>query len=291
MQLKIKNLKYLQKINYLFVVFALFSMTKTIAQEKIKVDGVAVVVGKNVVLDSDIDVYKKELEQQSDNKVTISNCEMLEQVLKRKLLAHHAVIDSIEVSDEEINQSVENKINNFKQQLGSEDKIVKFYGFNSMEDFRKEFFKVEKEASLISKMQNKIAKKISVTPEEVRNYYKSLEQKGDLPNFGAEIVLEQIVLNVSPSKEAVADVLKRLNEYKKEVEDGASFRMKAILYSQDPAVTTPQGDIYTINRQSGLLKEFKETAFSLDEVEVSEPFKSAFDYHILKYEKIKGKNR
>ncbi len=291
MQLRIKNLKFLQKTKYILIILAFFSVATSVAQNKVKVDGVAVVVGKNIVLDSDIEVYRKELESQSDNKVTISNCEMLEQVLKRKLLAHHAVIDSIEVSDEEINQSVERKINNFKEQLGSEKKIVEFYGFNSIEDFRKEFFNVEKEAALISKMQNKIADKVNVTPEEVRNYFKSLEKKGELPNFGAEIVLEQIVLNVTPSKEAIADVIKRLKEYKKEVEDGASFRMKAILYSQDPAVTTPQGDIYTINRQSGFVKEFKEAAFSLDEGEVSEPFKSEFGYHILKVEKIKGKNR
>jgi len=291
MQLKIKNSKFLQKIKYILLIIAFFSLTKTVAQKKTKVDGVAVVVGKNIVLDSDIEVYKKELETQSDSKINISDCEMLEQVLKRKLLAHHAVIDSIEVSDEEINQNVERKIDNFKQQLGSEKKIIEFYGFNTIEDFRKEFFNVEKEASLISKMQSKIAKKVSVTPEEVRSYYKSLEKKEDLPNFGAEIVLEQIVLKVTPSKEAIADVLKRLNEYKKEVDDGSSFRMKAILYSQDPAVTTPQGDIYTINRQSGFVKEFKEAAFSLEEGEVSEPFKSDFGYHILKVEKIKGKNR
>ena len=159
MQLKIKNSKFLQITKVILIIITVFSLNKSVAQTKIKVDGVAVVVGKNIVLDSDIEVYKKELETQSDSKINISDCEMLEQVLKRKLLAHHAVIDSIEISDEEINQSVERKINNFKQQLGSEKKIIEFYGFNSIEDFRKEFFNVEKEASLISKMQSKIDRK------------------------------------------------------------------------------------------------------------------------------------
>jgi len=140
-------------------------------------------------------------------------------------------------------------------------------------------------------MQNKITEKVSVTPEEVRSYFKSLEKKGNLPNFGAEIVLEQIVLNVEPSQEAVNEIIKRLKEYKKEVEDGTSFRMKAILYSNDPAVTSADGDIYTINRQSGFVKEFKEAAFSLNEGEISEPFKSEFGYHILQLLKIKGKDR
>lgn len=286
------NLKYLSKIKYLLLLSVLLNINAISAQKtKEKVDGVAVVIGKNVILDSDIEVYRKELESQSDNKIDITDCEMLEQVMKRKLLAHHAVIDSIEVKDEEINSNVDRKIESFKQQLGSEQKIVDFYGFTNLEDFKKEFFNVEKEAVLISKMQSKITEKVSVTPEEVRSYFKSLEKKGNLPNFGAEIVLEQIVLNVEPSEEAVADIIKRLKEYKKEIEDGSSFRMKAILYSNDPAVTTTDGDVYTINRQSGFVKEFKEAAFSLNEGEISEPFKSEFGYHILQLVKIKGKDR
>lgn len=286
------NLKYLSKIKYLLLLSVLLNINAISAQKtREKVDGVAVVIGKNVVLDSDIEVYRKELESQSDNKIDITDCEMLEQVMKRKLLAHHAVIDSVEVKDEEINSNVDRKIESFKQQLGSEQKIVDFYGFTNLEDFKKEFFNVEKEALLIAKMQNKITEKVNVTPEEVRSYFKSLEKKGNLPNFGAEIVLEQIVLNIEPSEEAVADIIKRLKEYKKEIEDGASFRMKAILYSNDPAVTDAKGDIYTINRQSGFVKEFKEAAFSLNEDEISEPFKSEFGYHILQLVKIKGKDR
>lgn len=292
MQLKIMNLKYLSKIKYLLLLSVLLNINAISAQKtKEKVDGVAVVIGKNVILDSDIEVYRKELESQSDNKIDITDCEMLEQVMKRKLLAHHAVIDSVEVKDEEINSNVDRKIESFKQQLGSEQKIVDFYGFTNLEDFKKEFFNVEKEALLIAKMQNKITEKVSVTPEEVRSYFKSLEKKGNLPNFGAEIVLEQIVLNIEPSEEAVADIIKRLKEYKKEIEEGSSFRMKAILYSNDPAVTKSDGDIYTINRQSGFVKEFKEAAFSLNEGEISEPFKSEFGYHILQLVKIKGKDR
>jgi len=292
MQLRIINLKFLRVTKYLLALLVLLNTTNLSAQQyKQKVDGVAVVVGNNVVLDSDIEVYKKELESQSDTKINVTECQMLEQVMKRKLLAHFAVVDSIEVSDDEINSSVNRKINSFKQQLGTEKKVAEFYGFNNIEDFKKEFFNVEKESAMISKMQHKITEKVSVTPEEVRNYFKSLKKKGDLPTFGAEIVLEQIVLNVEPSKKAIADVIKRLKEYKKEVENGASFRMKAILYSDDPAVTTPEGDIYTINRQSGFVKEFKEAAFSLNEGEISEPFKSEFGYHILQLVKIKGKDR
>jgi len=283
----LKPIKTMKKI----IVIALLIVANTlVAQQKLKVDGVAVVVGNNIVLDSDINVYKKQLESQNKQKVTISDCELLEQIMNRKLLADHAVIDSIEVPDAEINRQVDRKIAIFKQQLGSIDKVVKFYGFNNLEDFRKTFFQVEKEAALIQKMQDKITDKIDVTPEEVRRYYNSLKDNNNLPDFGADIELEQIVIKAVPSKKEIQHVIDRLNQIRKEVENGASFRMKTILYSDDPGVTTNSGE-YTITRKSGFVKQFKEAAFSLDQGEISQPFKSEFGYHLLKVLKIKGKER
>ncbi len=260
------------------------------SQQKIKLDGVATVVGKNIVLDSEIEGYKQQLLQQSEGKVEISDCDMLEQIMDRKLLSHHAVVDSLIVTDAEANSRVDRKLSYFMQQLGSEEKVYKYYGFNSMADMRKDFIEVEKEAVLIEKMQATLTEKVDVTPEEVRSYYKSLEEKGNLPEFGAEIELSQIVLKVMPSEEEVQKVLDKLNGIKKEVEDGASFTMKAILYSEDPGVTNNKG-FYSMNRESGFVKEFKEAAFSIDEGEITEPFKSQFGYHILTVEKVKGKQR
>ena len=258
--------------------------------KKIKLDGVASVIGKNIVLDSEVEAYKKQLEQQSEGKVEVTNCEMLEQIMDRKLLAHHAVIDSVVVSDAEVNTRVERKIAFFMQQLGSEERTYQYYGFDSMAEMRKEFIQIEKEATLIEKMQQKLTEKVDVTPEEVRSYYKSLEVKDNLPDFGAEVELAQIVLYANPSQDEIDRVVNQLKQIKKDVEGGDSFTMKAILYSEDPGVTQNKG-AYTITRESQFVKEFKEAAFSLDEGEISEPFKSDFGYHILTVEKVKGKQR
>ena len=260
------------------------------SQQKIKLDGVATVVGKNIVLDSEIDGYKLQLEQQSEGKVEISDCDMLEQIMNRKLLSHHAVVDSLVASEVEISSRVDRKIGYFMQQLGSEERVYKYYGFNDMSDLRKEFMEVEKEAVLIEKMQQKLTEKVDVTPDEVRNYYMSLEAKNNLPEFGAEIELAQIVLKPVPSEDENNRVIERLKEIKKQIEDGESMTMKAILYSEDPGVTENKG-FYSMNKESGFVKEFKEAAFSMDEGEVSEPFLSDFGYHILAVEKIKGKQR
>ena len=127
----------------------------TVAQ-KVKIDAVGVVVGKNIVLDSDIEKFKLELENSSEGKIKISDCEMLEQLMLQKLLAHHAVVDSIIVSDAEVNDQVERNIQFFSQEYGSIEKVVEAYGFNDIDDLKKELFGIEKENSLIQKEQRQI---------------------------------------------------------------------------------------------------------------------------------------
>ena len=100
--------------------------------QKIKVDGVAVVVGENIVLESDVAKFKQEVYNNSEGKVTMSDCEMLEQIMLQKLLAHHAVVDSVIVSDAEIESGVERNIAYLKQQLGSIEKVYKMYGFSTL---------------------------------------------------------------------------------------------------------------------------------------------------------------
>jgi len=269
------------------LIFVILITTQLFSQTKIKVDGVAVVVGENVVLDSDVQKFKEEIISKSEGKITLSDCEMLEEIMIQKLLAHHAVVDSVVVLDAEIESGVDRNIAYFKQQLGSMEKVIDLYGFDDENDLRKELAKIERESSLIRSEKQNIVQDISVTPGEVRLYFKSLEDKGDLPEFGTEVELAQLVIYVSPTEEEINKVIEKLNGIREDVLNGSSLRMKAVLYSEDPAVIQ-NGGKYTLTRQSQFVKEFKEVAFSLDEGEISEPFKSDFGYHIIQLEKIKG---
>ncbi|PCH78506.1 MAG: peptidylprolyl isomerase [Flavobacteriaceae bacterium] len=294
MQVKKNNLKYINMIKKTLMLAVLMLGVSAMAQERIKIDGVAVVIGKNIVLNSDVAKFKADVEQRSEGKIKISDCEMLEEIMTQKLLAHHAVIDSLIVGDSEVNSKVEQNIQYFTQQLGSLEKVISFYGFNDEADLRKELGGVQKEQLLIQKERASIVEKIDVTPEEVRTYFKNLDEEGNLPEFGAEIELSQIVLNVVPSDKEIKRVIEELNQIKTDISNGSSFKLKAILNSDDPAVSSDGqggGGLYTITRESGFIKEFKEVAFSLDEGEISEPFKSGFGYHIIFVEKIKGRER
>ncbi|WP_435416541.1 peptidylprolyl isomerase [Polaribacter aestuariivivens] len=284
---KITILKY---IKILPVITFLFIGLQTTNAQKVKIDGVAVVVGKNIVLDSDIAKFKQEVELRSEGKVTFTKCEMLEELMQQKLLSHHAVIDSITVTDDEINMSVERSVEYFASQFGSVDKAIKAYGFNDLDDLKAELYNVQKENKLVEKEQNKITEKVDVTPEEVRLYYNGLKKDGELPEFTAEVELAQIVLNAEPTKEENDKVIAELNQLKQEILDGASFRMKAVINSKDPGVTQNGGRM-EVTKESNFIKEFKEVSFQLDLNQISEPFKTAFGYHIIQLHEIKGNTR
>jgi peptidyl-prolyl cis-trans isomerase SurA len=280
----------LKHINLFYLTIFLGLTSFSSFSQKLKIDGVAVVIGKNIVLNSDIDKFKKEIETRSEGKIKISDCEMLEELMQQKLLSHHAIVDSVTVSDAEVSEKVEGTIRYFTQEFGSIDKMIKAYGFNSVEDLKAEIYNVEKDNMLIQREQAKITEKIDVTPEEVRLYFNGLKDKGELPEIPAEVEIAQIVFKAIPSKEEDDRILEKLNEIKAEIEEGASFKMKAIINSDDPGVTSNGGQ-YEVTKDSPFIKEFKETAFSLDVGQVSKPFKSDFGYHIMQLHEIRGNKR
>jgi peptidyl-prolyl cis-trans isomerase SurA len=123
MQYKTTISKYIRLS--LFTFFLVF-IGLQVSGQKLKIDGVVVVIGKNIVLDSDIDKFKQEVELRSEGKIKITDCEMLEELMQQKLMSHHAVIDSITVADEEISSRVDRSIQYFTQQYGSIEKVIKF---------------------------------------------------------------------------------------------------------------------------------------------------------------------
>ena len=293
------------KIVFSFFVF-LFSAGLVVAQEiikentvdtikkvntvkKQKIDGVIAKVGDYIILDSDIDKSYLEISSQGGDIKGITRCQILGKVMEDKLYAHQAVIDSVKVTDSEVKVMMDERLNYMVDQIGSMDKVVKYYKKNSEEEFRTYFFDILKEQKLTSEMQKKIVDEVEITPEEVRNFFKTIPT-ADLPVFGAEMEVAQIVIIPKVSDAEKQKVIDKLNEFKKEVQEGgSSFATKAVLYSQDPG-SRATGGYYKMNRKTQFVKEFKEVAFSLQEGEISEPFESDFGFHIIYAEKIRGQD-
>lgn len=251
-----------------------------------KVDGVIATVGDFIILDSDIDKAYLEISSQGNSVKDITRCQMLGKLLEDKLYAHQAIQDSIVVTDDEIKKTMDDRINYMVEQIGSMDKVVKYYKKNSEEEFRTYFFDILKENRLTEEMQKKIVDAVEVTPEEVRTFFKKIPTS-ELPLFGAEMEVAQIVVTPKVSAEEKQKVIDKLKEFKKEIQEGASFFSKAVLYSQDPG-SRSNGGFYKMTRKTPFVKEFKDVAFSLAEGEISEPFETDFGFHIIYVEKIRG---
>ena len=271
-------------------IFCLLGMSLTAQQNqtRIKVDGVSAVIGDFVILESDIDKMILEMQSQGMSTKNVNRCDLLGKLMEDKLYAHHAIQDSLEVSDQEIYDYVDQSISYFTEQLGSIEKVLEFYNKPDEFSFREELFEINKTQKLAGLMQEEVVKSIEVTPEEVREFFDAIP-RSDLPVFGTELEIAQIVMAPKPSEEEEQRIIDQLKTMRNDVlERGLSFSSKAILYSQDPG-SRSQGGKYTLFRKRPrMVKEFRDVAFSLQEGEISQPFKTDFGWHILTVEKIRG---
>ena len=259
------------------------------SKTRLKIDGVSAVVGDYVILDSDIDKAYIDLQSQGVSTTDISRCNLLGKLMEDKLYAHHAEQDSIEVSNDDINNYVEQTIDYFVQQLGGMDKVLTFYKKKDEQSFRNELFEINRIQQLSQRMQSKIVEGLEVTPDEVKAFFSAIP-KEDLPIFGSELEVAQIVIEPRVSSEEEKRIIEQLQTMRNDVlENGSSFASKAILYSQDPG-SRSRGGRYTLDRKRPqMVKEFREQAYRLQEGEISLPFKTDFGWHIVMVDKIRGR--
>ncbi len=263
------------------------SVDTTSNTKRIKLDGIAAVVGDYVILESDIDKTLIDLRNQGASTEDVTRCGLLGKLMEDRLYAHQAVQDSLLVSDDMVNAQSDRQIQQLTQQIGSVEKMLSYYKKPDMESFREELFEINKLRMLSEKMQGKIVEEIEVTPEEVRQFFNKIPED-ERPVFGAELEIAQIVKQPEAPEEEKQKVINQLKEIRQDVlENDASFNVKAILYSQDPG-SKSKGGFYSMTKETPFVKEFKDVAFSLREGEISQPFETSFGYHIIYIEKIRG---
>ena len=271
--------------SFLLIIVVLVS-NLSLAQEKHVVDGIAAVVGKSVILNSDVE---KGIMQYKAQGVSISDgmdCQIFEDLMVEKLLVHQAIVDSVEVSNDEVNRSVDQRLQMLVQRVGSLEKLEDFYN-KTEEELKDEMFDILKDQMLAQRMQQQIIMDVDVTPEEVRVFFNKIPNE-DLPQFGTEVVLAHIVKKPILSKETKEATIKKLNDIRTDIlENGSSFKTKAILYSEDPGSSGKGGAYYGV-KKGQFVKPFEEAAFNLQEGEISEPFETEFGFHIVQLIKRKG---
>lgn len=255
------------------------------SQEQI-IDEVVAVVGANFILQSDIETqYVQHRLQGAIKDAKATRCAILEELLFQKLLLNQAELDSIEVSDDEIEQTMDARFRYYIQQFGSQEKLEQFYK-KPLIQIREEFRSLVKEQLMVDKVQQKLVKDIKVTPSEVRNFFNKMP-KDSIPVIEMEYEVGRIMKEPSIGKEEMDATRERLRGLRERLLKGENFAALAALYSEDPGSARKGGEIGFVGRGQ-LYPEYEAAAFNLKKGEISDVIKSKAGYHIIQLIERRG---
>ncbi len=286
--MKLKYMKFKSSmmllIATLFAVNTFAQTAKSTPKRLAKVDGIAAVVGSQIVLESDVD--RDYLMSQQQGVKVDNKCDFLNDIMLDKMLVDRAKQDTlIKVTQDEVTRQLNSQIEGWVAQAGGEKQILDYFGFRTMAEMKNETKYIVEDNIYARNKREMVVKGADATPEEVRLFFE--KHQGELPDVKDEVSLSHIVLFPEVSQENQQKIIDQLKEIKKEIEEGASFTTKAILYSEDPGSASNGGEYKKVSRGK-MVKEFDAVAFNLQEGEISEPFKTDFGYHIIKLDKRRG---
>ncbi len=251
------------------------------------IDRVVAVVGNSIVLESDIQNQYLNYRDQGAIRGSASDikCRIIEEILFQKLMVAQAEVDSIVVSDVQVEADLDRRLSGFIQQFGSQEKMEEFYG-KSLIEIKKELHKIVHEQMLAQQVQSGIVSNVDVTPSEIRSFFKSIPNDS-IPQITTEYVIAEIVKNPPISIEEKLRVKEELVSIRKRILDGSSFSTLAIMYSQDPGSASKGGELGFYGRGQ-LYPEFEAVAFKLKEGEISNVLETEAGYHIIQMIERKG---
>ena len=243
------------------------------------IDEVVWVVGDEAILKSDIESLRIQGQQDGMRWNGDPDCAIPEQIAVQKLYLNQAITDSIEVTESEITQGVEQYIERMISIIGSREKLEE-YQKKSMSQIRTELRESYRERQMVQGMQQKLVKDIEVSPAEVRRYFKELPQDS-IPFVPTEVEVQIITQQPRVEQEEINRIKERLREFTDRINKGeTSFQTLARLYSQDGSARNGGELGYT--GRAGWVPEFANVAFSLtDPKKVSKIVESEFGYHII----------
>lgn len=255
-------------------------------QQELLIDEVVAVVGNRIVLESDLEtqVLQYQAKGMTTGKETLK-CQILEELLVQKLFANQAEVDSVEITDNQIESALSQRIRYFVSQFGSQEKMEKFYG-KTVPEIKDEFRSIIKEQMMAEEVQQKIIENIKVTPSEVRYFYKNV-LADSIPMIPAEFEVGQIVKKPPVSSAELNAVRDRLRGYRNRILAGERFETFAALYSEDQGSATRGGEL-GFYRRGELYPEFEAVAFRLEKGEISDIVKTKAGYHIIQMIERRG---
>lgn len=265
-------------------VFIIFTHQFISAQSSNSIDKIVAQIGDNIILKSDIESQKLQLLQENKKIDSLSDCTILEDLLFQNLLLNQAELDSIKITDAQVDGEMENRIRVIENQIGGRQKMEEFYG-KTITQIKNEFRPLIRKRLMSEEMQRQITSSATVTPKEIENFYNKLPTDS-IPLINSKLSFQQIVIFPKITQDDKQITINKLKEIREDIIKGKSFETQARLHSQDPGSASQGG---TIKASRGMMvPQFEATAFSLKEGEVSTVFETDYGYHIIQLIDRKG---
>ena len=254
------------------------------------IDKVVAVVGKNIILQSDIEnqYIQYRLQGMAEGTGKEVRGRILEDLLLQKLMLNQAEMDSITISDEQVEAELNRRIQYYVSRIGSQEKMEAQFG-KSMSEIKDEVRQASKDYMLQEQVQAKIMENVVVTPKEVKDFYYSIPTDS-LPTIDPDYEIVQIVKRPPVSIDEKLQVKDRLYQIRKRILDGeSSFATMAVLYSEDPGSARQGGELGFAGR-GVYATAFENTAFNLRDGEISDVIETEFGFHIIQLIERKGES-
>ncbi len=272
-------------ISILIFVSTLLGSNLGFSQEQV-IDEVVAVVGSNYILASDIETqYLQYRAQGAISNAEALRCQIFEDMLFQKLMLNQAELDSVIITDDQINQTMDARFRYFIAQFGSQEKMEKHYK-KSLLEIREEFRPITRDQLMVEEVQQSLVKDVKVTPAEVRRMFSALSPDS-IPVIGSEIEIAQIVKMPEINKEELNATRERLRQLRDRILAGEDFGALAVLYSEDPGSARRRGEVGFVGRGQ-LYPEYEAAAFQLKKGEVSDIIKTQAGFHIIQLIERRG---
>ncbi len=252
------------------------------------IDKVVAVVGKNIILQSDIENQYIQYRMQglTDGTGKEVRARILEDLLLQKLMLNQAEMDSITVTDDQVEAQMDQRIRYFVTRLGSQEKLEEQFG-KSMSEIKEEVRQAVKDQMLQEQVQAKIMQNVVVTPKEVKDFFNDIPNDS-LPLIQPEYEIVQIVKRPPVSIDEKLQVKDRLYQIRKRILEGeSSFSTMAVLYSEDPGSARQGGELGFAGK-GVYATEFENVAFNLHDGEISDVVETQFGFHIIQLIERRG---
>ena len=252
------------------------------------IDEVIWVVGDEAVLKSDVETMRMQAAMEGVKWKGDPDCAIPEQIAVNKLFLHQADIDSIEVTEADVAQEVEQQISYWLEMVDGSRERLEEYKHQTISQMRQELRQEMCDRRKIQKMKMKLVEDISVTPADVRRYFSNLPQDS-LPYVPTEVEVQIVTLTPRIDPEEINRVKDELREYTDRVTRGeTTFQALARLYSEDPGSARQGGELGLMGRAT-LDPAFAAVAFNLtDPKKISKIVESEFGYHIIQLVEKRG---